>query len=73
MVANRVRGVRSAVYYGGSSETVLLSREHNNANVLSLGARFVDEDETKKVVQEWLDTPFTDEERHKRRIAKLDQ
>jgi len=66
-----VRGVRTAVYYGGSSEILKLSREHNDANVLALGAGLVGED-VLEMVKLWLETPFSNEERHIRRIAKLD-
>ena len=72
MVANRYPHVRAAVYYGGRPEIVPLSREHNNANVLSLGARFVGEIEAKEVITRWLETPFSNEARHSRRIAKTD-
>ncbi len=72
MVANRHPGVRAAVYYGGPAEIIVLSREHNAANVLSIGARFVDEDRAKEMIELWLQTPFSDEERHARRIAKID-
>lgn len=73
MVANRVRGVRAAVYYGGQPGMPRLTREHNNSNVLALGARFLSEEEAKQVVMEWLQTPFSNEERHIRRIAKIDE
>lgn len=70
--ANRVRGVRAAVYYGGAVDIAVLSREHNDANVLSLGARFVEDEEAKEVVRVWLETPFGGEERHQKRITKID-
>ena len=83
MMANRIKGVRAAVYYGlakdppsqgegGSFAIIRLSREHNDANILSLGARFLNEEEAKKIVKLWLETKFNNEERHKRRIKKID-
>lgn len=71
MCANRVKGVRAVVFYGGPQEIVKLSRQHNNANILSLGARFISEDEALEVVELWLGTTF-ECERHRRRIEKLD-
>ena len=71
MAANRVKGVRAAVFYNGPVEIVKLSREHNNANILSLGARFMTEDEIYGVIEMWLDEPFAGG-RHQRRIDKLD-
>lgn len=73
IVANRFTDVRAAVYYGGTTEIIELSREHNDSNILSLGARFIDEVEAKDAVKLWLETPFSDEERHKRRINKIDR
>jgi len=50
----------------------VLSREHNDANILSLGARFIDEDEAQEAVRLWLETSFGGEEKHARRIKKID-
>ena len=79
IVANRFPGVRAVIWYGGgkaldgSGDSIIkLSREHNDANVLSIGARFVSEEEAKKAVIEWLETPFNGEERHARRIEEID-
>jgi ribose 5-phosphate isomerase B len=71
MVANRIKGVRAAVFYNGPVEIVKLSREHNNANILSLGARFMSEDEIYDVIEMWLNEPFAGG-RHQIRIEKLD-
>jgi ribose 5-phosphate isomerase B len=88
MVANRLKGVRCAVYYGpatpegaieaeGTSSSdqydiVRLSRKHNDANMLSIGIRFVSSDTLKEAVRIWLETPFSSAERHIRRIKKID-
>ena len=87
MVANKYKGVRCALFYtkavpigaadvtGRTStdpyEMIRLTREHNNANILSLGARFIEEDEALKVVGLWLEAPFEQTERHVRRIEKI--
>jgi len=71
-LANRYSGIRAAVYYGGPEEIITLSREHNDANVLSLGARFIDEITAKEAVRLWLSTDFSGEERYRRRIEKID-
>ena len=72
MAANRIKGVRAAVFYNGPDEIIKLSREHNNANVLSLGARFMSEEEIYKIINIWLEAQFGGD-RHQRRIDKLDQ
>ena len=71
--ANRVSGIRAAVYYGGAVDIAVLSREHNDANILSLGARFIEDDEAKEIVRVWLETPFSGVERHAKRNAKIDE
>ena len=73
MVANRFSGVRAAVYTGGGEDVVRLSREHNDANVLSFGAHFVSTDEAIHLTDLWLTTPFSHEDRHVRRIKKIDE
>ena len=73
IAANRFKGIRAAVYYGGALDVIRLSREHNDANILSLGARLVSESEAEEAVKVWLETPYSKEERHSRRIAKLDR
>ena len=72
MAANRVKGVRAAVFYNGPDEIIKLSRQHNNANILSLGARFMSEEEMYKIIEVWLSTDF-EAGRHQRRIEKLDE
>ena len=71
MVANKFPNVRAAVYYGGVDQMPSLIRQHNDSNILSLGARFINEEDAINAVKLWLDTPFTNEERHLRRIEKI--
>ena len=71
MVANRIKGIRAAVFYNGPKEIIELSRQHNNANILSLGARFMSEEEIYQMIEIWLSTDF-EEGRHQSRIDKLD-
>ena len=71
MLANKVKGIRAALYYGGTLDIIELSRTHNDANILSLGARFLSEAEAKKTIKLWLDIQFLGEEKHKRRIEKI--
>jgi ribose 5-phosphate isomerase B len=73
MVANRFSGIRAIVYCAHNPEIIKLSREHNNANVLSIGARFVSINEAKEAVKLWLEAPFPGDERHVRRISKIDE
>lgn len=69
IVANKIKGVRAVL--GFSKENVKLSRLHNDANVLSLGSAFVKEDLANELVKIFLETPFSSEERHVRRIEKI--
>lgn len=73
MQANRYKGVRAAVFYGGPSEIVTLSREHNDANILSFGARFVDADKAKEMIWLWLHAEPLKAEKYHRRNTKLDR
>lgn len=72
IAANKISGIRAALYYGHNLEIVKLSRTHNDANILSLGARFISSDEAIEAIKLWLSTDFSGEERHKRRIKKID-
>ena len=69
-VANRYPHVRAAVAW--SPEIAELSRQHNDANVLALLARFLSEDQARQIVKAWLDTPF-EGGRHERRIEKIER
>ena len=69
IAANKVRGVRAALAW--SDETARLARQHNDANVLSVGGRMHTIEDMTRFVEVFLTTPFGDEERHARRIALL--
>jgi len=69
MVANKVPGVRAAMCYDEASARN--SREHNGANVLTLGGKMISNEKMREVVRIWLSTGLT-EERHRRRVAKID-
>ena len=71
MNANRFAEVRAIEYYGGEIEIVKLGREHNNANILSLGARFVTDDEAYEAVRVFIETEFSGDERHIERLSKF--
>jgi ribose 5-phosphate isomerase B len=68
MVANKVHGVRCALCW--NEESARLSRQHNDANVLSLGERMIPEDLALRIVRIWLETPF-EGGRHERRVAQV--
>ena len=69
IAANKVRGVRSALVY--DHDTASLGRQHNDANVMGIGARMHTDDEAVELAKVFLSTPFSGEERHARRIALL--
>lgn len=87
MCANRIKGIRAVVFYGpkepvaeiesegtkssDSFEIIKLTRAHNDANILSIGARFTTEDEAKFACELFLSTKFSSRERHIRRINKF--
>ena len=72
IVANKVKGIRAALYYGGHPDIVKLAREHNNANILSLGAKFLNEGEVERAIDLFIETGF-EGGRHQRRIEKIDK
>jgi ribose 5-phosphate isomerase B len=69
IAANKVKGVRAILAW--STETARLGREHNNANVVSVGARMHSEEEATSFVETFLATDYSGEERHTRRIGML--
>lgn len=69
MVANKIKGVRA--FLAVNEKNVRLAREHNDANVISLGSEIVPLPQAKKLIKLFLETPFSNEERHKRRIKKI--
>ncbi len=69
IAANKVKGVRAALAW--SEQTAALGREHNNANVISIGGRMHTRDEATRFVEIFLGTPYSDEDRHTRRIEML--
>jgi ribose 5-phosphate isomerase B len=84
MVANRFKSVRCALYYGPPArkqvdmsgkqlDMISSTREHNDANALSLGARFLSIEEAESVVTKWLSTSFSGEARHLNRIKQVDE
>lgn len=69
MAANKVRGIRAALC--SSAELATLAREHNDAQIVSIGARFTSEAEAIRIVDTFLATEFSDEARHRRRVGMV--
>ena len=79
IAANKFPHVRAVVFYGNAkpvvddeSNIIIRSRQHNNSNILSLGARYFTEETMMEAVNKWLNTSFSEDERHIRRLAKID-
>jgi ribose 5-phosphate isomerase B len=88
MAANRTKGIRCAVFYSPATaiqaidatgtmsndpyEILKLSRSHNHANMLSLAGRFLTSQQINNAAKVWLETPYSDDQRHVRRVQKLD-
>lgn len=73
VVANRFPNVRATVYYGGTEDVIRMSREHNDANIFSLGAQFLSYDDVTRAITIWLEAPFSGAERHVRRIHEIEK
>lgn len=71
IAANKVKGIRAAVCL--NEEMARKAKEHNNANIISLGADYMSVEEAKNIVKTFLDTPFSNEERHIRRLKKIEE
>jgi ribose 5-phosphate isomerase B len=81
IAANRINGVRAVVFNGQYEpadgrevpQEVITARQHNDANILSLGARFLSINEAKEAVETFLETDFSGDDRHIRRLQKIEQ
>ena len=80
IAANKFPHVRAVVYYGKAkplvddeSDIIIRSRQHNNSNILSLGARYFTEESMMDAVNLWLNTAFSKDEKHIRRLGKIDK
>jgi len=80
ITANKFPHVRAIAFYGQSkcvvddeADVIVRSRQHNNSNILSLGARYLTEETTMNAVNLWLNTSFSEGERHIRRLGKIDK
>lgn len=70
IAANKIKGIRAALCL--NEKMAEKAKDHNNANILSLGADYISLEDAKKIVQKFLDTPFSNEERHIRRLKKIE-
>lgn len=72
ILANKIKGIRATVFYGPPLDIARLAKEHNDANVFSVGARFLSADDAKRAVTAWLESKF-EGGRHTRRLEKIRQ
>ena len=72
IVMNRYKGIRAIVYAASNPDLAKTGREHNNANVLSVGARFLSTAQAEVAIEVFLSTAFSEEERHQRRVEQID-
>lgn len=70
---NRVKGARAALFCPCNLALVRASRDHNDSNIFAIGARFCTPDEAREGIQVWLETPFSGDERHVRRLQKIEE
>ena len=70
---NRIRGARAALFCPCNLELIKASRDHNDSNIFAIGARFCTEEQAKEAVNLWLETPFSNDERHIRRLRKIEE
>ena len=71
IVANKIKGIRAIVFNCGNLDIIKSSRTHNDSNILSIGARFVSKEAAFKAIRLWLETGFSNEPRHQRRLKKI--
>lgn len=71
IAANKVKGIRASSAF--DERSAQHCRSHNDTNILALSGEWISEDEAKEILKVWLDTPFSNEERHKRRLSKIEQ
>jgi len=71
LTANKIKGIRAVVVW--DKFTAIQSREHNNANILCLAGKVLDLETAKKILRVWLETEFSGEERHVRRLKKVEE
>ena len=72
MLANRFPNVRAVAYYGGDKKIISLSRAHNDANILSIGARFVSLEEARDSIESWLSSEVVVDDKYRRRNQKIE-